>query len=209
MIIQEMNREECLATLGRTRLGRLACAREGQPYVVPCYFVYDRPTLDEDYLYSFATEGQKIEWMRANPLVCVEVDEVTNIEQWSSIVVFGHYEELPALADTGPELRGIARQQPEPASERRHAWQLLQTYPMWWEPGSSAHVQSKASRTSHSVFYRIHIDRITGRRAVPSLDEPARSRTLSSAGDGVGWIRRVFHALYKPFAGERESKGAG
>ena len=33
---------------------------------------------DNDYLYSFSTVGQKIEWMRANPNVCVETDEVTN-----------------------------------------------------------------------------------------------------------------------------------
>jgi nitroimidazol reductase NimA-like FMN-containing flavoprotein (pyridoxamine 5'-phosphate oxidase superfamily) len=69
MIIQEMSREDCFAVIARTRLGRLACAREGQPYVVPLYFVHDRPASGEDYLYSFSATGQKIEWMRANPLV--------------------------------------------------------------------------------------------------------------------------------------------
>jgi nitroimidazol reductase NimA-like FMN-containing flavoprotein (pyridoxamine 5'-phosphate oxidase superfamily) len=56
---------------------------------VPVYFVYEK-----DSLYSFSTVGQKIEWMRANPLVCVEVDEVVNPQQWVSVVVFGRYEEL-------------------------------------------------------------------------------------------------------------------
>ena len=41
----------------------------------------------EAFLYGFTTEGQKIEWMRANPLVCVELDEVENFDQWTSIVV--------------------------------------------------------------------------------------------------------------------------
>ena len=75
MLIQEMSREACFAHLGQRRLARLACVHEGQPYIVPIYCVHDRPTADEDYLYSFSTVGQKIEWMRANPLVCVEFDE--------------------------------------------------------------------------------------------------------------------------------------
>jgi nitroimidazol reductase NimA-like FMN-containing flavoprotein (pyridoxamine 5'-phosphate oxidase superfamily) len=197
MIIQELSREECFAALAQTRLGRLACAREDQPYVLPCFFVYDRPTLDEDYLYSFSSMGQKIEWMRANPLVCVELDEVTNCDQWMSLVVFGHYEELPTCTEEMPVPRGVAMQPSELASERHHAWQLLQTYPMWWEPGSSAHAQGKASRALHRVFYRICIDRITGRRALPSPGEAIRPRTLSPAQQGPGWLRRTFYAFLK------------
>ena len=56
---------------------------------MPFFFVYD-----SDFLYSFSTVGQKIEWMRANPLVCVQVDEVVRPEQWVSVIVFGRYEEL-------------------------------------------------------------------------------------------------------------------
>jgi hypothetical protein len=41
MIVREMTEAECLTTLARTRLGRLACAHENQPYVVPIYFVYE------------------------------------------------------------------------------------------------------------------------------------------------------------------------
>ena len=33
--------------------------------------------------------------MRANPLVCVEVDEVVSPQEWVSVIVFGRYEELP------------------------------------------------------------------------------------------------------------------
>jgi uncharacterized protein len=88
MLIQEMTRIECLSTLVQTRLGRLACARDNQPYVVPIYFVCEDP-----YLYGFTTLGQKVEWMRSNPLVCVEIDEIENSDQWTSIVVLGSYED--------------------------------------------------------------------------------------------------------------------
>jgi nitroimidazol reductase NimA-like FMN-containing flavoprotein (pyridoxamine 5'-phosphate oxidase superfamily) len=208
MIIREMNREECLAMLARTRLGRLACAREGQPYVVPFYFVHDRSTADEDYLYSFSAAGQKIEWMSANPLVCVELDEVASYDQWTSVIVFGHYEELTGQPDEESELRGVARQGAGSAYERHHAWQLLQAYPTWWQPSSSAHTQGDAPRTFNPVFYRIHVDRITGRRAVPSPGESIPSRTPSRAGEGPSWLGKVFHALAKPFAGQRRMKGS-
>ena len=60
--------------------------RENQPYVVPVYLTYDVLSGGEPCLYGFTTPGQKIEWMRANPLVCVEVDEVTAHDQWVSVI---------------------------------------------------------------------------------------------------------------------------
>src|SRR4030095_7348470 len=66
VLIQDLTSPASLELLASTRLGRLACTQGAQPYVVPVHFAYhDRA------LYGFATVGQKIEWMRANPLVCV------------------------------------------------------------------------------------------------------------------------------------------
>ena len=94
MLIRELSRQESLDLLARSRLGRLACARGAMPYIVPLYFAYD-----DEYLYSFSTFGQKIEWMRDNPNVCVEVDEVANPQQWVSVVIFGQFEEMPDLPE--------------------------------------------------------------------------------------------------------------
>src|SRR5471030_2000254 len=92
MVIREMSRNECLRVLAGARLARLACAHENQPYIVPVYLAYDKASA---CLYGFTTPGQKIEWMRANPLVCVEVDQITAYDQWVSIIATGRYEELP------------------------------------------------------------------------------------------------------------------
>ena len=78
MIIQEMTRDESLKFLTDKRFGRLACAFNGQPYITPLYFARH-----EDCLYSFSTEGQKLEWMRLNPLVCVEADDIKAPHDWS------------------------------------------------------------------------------------------------------------------------------
>ena len=95
MMIREMSREECRRVLAGTRLARLACAYQNQPYVVPVYLAYHEAPDGEACFYGFTTPGQKVEWMRANPLVCVEVDEIAACNQWVSIIAFGRYEELP------------------------------------------------------------------------------------------------------------------
>ena len=107
MLIHEMTEDECRTALERVSFGRLACARDNQPYVLPIYFSYDGK-----HLYGFSTLGQKIEWMRSNPLVCLEIDERTSLHQWMSVVVSGRYEELPDA--------------PEYGYERVHAHEVLQ-----------------------------------------------------------------------------------
>src|SRR5205085_2831702 len=93
MRITRMQDQECRDTLARLAFGRLGCARENQPYIVPIYFAYE-----VECLYGFATSGQKIEWMRTNPRVCIQSDEVLGNDNWTSVVVLGRYEELPLPA---------------------------------------------------------------------------------------------------------------
>jgi len=182
MLVQEMTKSECLRILACTRLGRLACTRENQPYVVPIYFVYD-----EHYLYSFTTLGQKVEWMRSNPLVCVELDEVEGSDHWTSIVIFGQYEELPDTPEWEQERlhahepwRRIARPTGTSSPERLHSYALLQKHAEWWEPSCVSCTQRNPEQPLIPVFYRIRIDRITGRRATPSPSGPVTPRKPSS-----------------------------
>ena len=146
MLIQELTRQDSLDLLARTHLGRLGCSQAGQSYVVPIYFAYC-----DNFLYSFSTVGRKIEWMRANPLVCLEADEVVNLQQWVSVIVFGQYEEL---TDT-----------PDWKSVRVYAHQLLKQKAVWWEPGYVKTILHGTERPLVPVFYRIRIVEITGHRA--------------------------------------------
>lgn len=148
MRIFELTQKECFEVLTRLTIGRLACARDNQPYIVPIHFVYH-----QKYLYSFATRGQKIDWMRTNPLVCVEVDEIISRFYWMSVVVQGRYEEL---MDT-----------PEWKLERQLAHDLLQQEAMWWEPAYVGTAHLDASTELVPIYYRVHIDQITGRGGKP------------------------------------------
>ena len=89
MKIVEISHDECKELLNRVSVGRLACSLENQPYVVPVCFAYE-----PEYLYVFSTLGQKIKWMRQNPKVCLQVDEIGNRSNWTSVVVNGTYVEL-------------------------------------------------------------------------------------------------------------------
>ena len=143
MLIQEMTEEQCREVLAGENVARLACALNNQPYVVPI-----RVDLEGQFLYVYATLGQKIEWMRQNPLVCVEIDERNAHGDWVSVIVFGRYEELPHA--------------PEYEDSRRTAERLFQRHAMWWEPAAVplAHHEQRMP-----VVFRIRIDQVTGRRA--------------------------------------------
>lgn len=159
--------------LAGTRLGRLACARGMQPYIVPIYFAYQ-----DHWLYSFSMPGQKIDWMRANPLVCVEADQIRR-EQWTTVVVFGRYEEL---CDT-PEFR----------SDRALAFTLLQRRAMWWEPGGEKPMPG-GTPAAAPVFYRIKLEQITGRCGAFEQAGPDTKQAKTDL-DEQGWLRKILRRV--------------
>ena len=156
MVITKMTAKDCQEILTHSSIGRLGCSRDDQPYVLPTYFVYE-----PNHLYGFATEGQKIEWMRTNPKVCVEIDEVTNDSQWASVVLLGRYRELPDV--------------PRHAEELVHARTLLAMRPTWWQTAFASR-WSKSGEAVVSLFYCIEIDSMTGYRAVADFSESRRQR---------------------------------
>ena len=209
MVIREMSRKECLQMLAGTRLARLACAQENQPYVVPIYLACDEVS---ECLYGFTTPGQKIEWMRVNPLVCVEVDEIAADDQWKSVIVMGRYEELKETRAGD----GVPRAQERPlhdsryrewddegrADERERAWQLLKTiHPVWWEPGCTAwaaRVHRDPAEPLIFVYFKILLDQITGHAATRDARDAISRAVPASPAGRWGWLRgrlmRVFGA---------------
>lgn len=146
MLIREMTQEASIKLLESADVGRIGCARGLQPYVTPLIFAYS-----EDFIYSFATVGKKVEWMRANPLVCVEADKIVSQQQWQTVVVFGRYQELPKT----PDFNDV----------RQLAHDLLAKRANWWEPGFAKTLKDGSERTLETVFYRISIDEISGHDA--------------------------------------------
>ena len=153
--------------LARTNIGRLACARNNQPYVVPIHF-------DLDPSFSIVdTQGLKITGC-GNPLF-VEIDDLFASPHCKRRR-FGRYE-LPPL----PEYQDL----------RRVAEQLFQRHPMWWQPAAvplAGHEQRKP------VVFRIRIDRITGRRG---STDGVKAHVAENVSDvrAPGWLARVLRRM--------------
>jgi len=145
MTIDEMTEKECLEVLQRASLGRLGCAMDNQPYVIPIYLAYE-----PGFIYVFSTYGKKIEWMRANPKVCVEIDEVKGQTEWLSVLATGRFEELP---------------EPQFEMERAHARELLQKRHHWWLNALAERRKSEPDESILPLFFRIHIGSVTGLRS--------------------------------------------
>jgi nitroimidazol reductase NimA-like FMN-containing flavoprotein (pyridoxamine 5'-phosphate oxidase superfamily) len=173
MWTQNLTKQESLEVLARTHLGRLACARGMQPYIVPIHYAYR-----DSWLYSFSVHGQKIDWMRANPSVCVEADQMRR-EQWVTVVVFGRYEEL---LDT-PQFR----------SERTLAFNLLQQKAMWWEHGGAKKMPA-GTPAADPVFYRIKLEQITGRCGYSEQEAPD-TKPAKADLDEQEWLRKIFRRV--------------
>jgi uncharacterized protein len=75
--------------LGRNLLGRLGCTDGVITYVVPVNYVYDG-----HYIIAHSTDGKKIRYMRKNPKVCFEVDEMEDMMNWRSVIAWGDFEEI-------------------------------------------------------------------------------------------------------------------
>lgn len=145
MRIRELSGLECSDILRRSELGHLACARNDQPYIVPIHFSFDP---QRECLYSFSTVGQKIEWMRENPRVCIEVEDIQDKNHWTTVLIFGWYEELE---DSGGD-----------STARKRAQRLFERRPEWWFPAAA---KTDSGEHHAIVIYRVRIDRLTGRRA--------------------------------------------
>ncbi|HET7571153.1 MAG TPA: pyridoxamine 5'-phosphate oxidase family protein [Gaiellaceae bacterium] len=98
---RELTPEEIDAFLRGQRVARLGCRGADEVYVVPVIYAWDGAGI-----VAVTTEGRKVELLRADPRVCVEVDEydADGRGSWRSVIAQGRFEELhgdavePALA---------------------------------------------------------------------------------------------------------------
>ncbi|HEY6389124.1 MAG TPA: pyridoxamine 5'-phosphate oxidase family protein, partial [Candidatus Acidoferrum sp.] len=148
MIITRMRSKECREFLSRVGFGRLGCSLNNRPYIVPLYFVFEFARL-----YCFSTLGQKVEYMRQNPLVCVQTDQILSHDDWVSVVVLGKYVEIPNT--------------PENAKGREHARTVLTKRALWRQSGYTATQTRRQSKPAVPVYYCIQVEQITGLRASP------------------------------------------
>ncbi|MBS1750775.1 MAG: pyridoxamine 5'-phosphate oxidase family protein [Bacteroidetes bacterium] len=88
-MLSKLTDAEIEELLGGQVIGRLGCHAEGKTYVIPISYAYDGK-----YIYCHTEEGMKIDFMRKNPDICLQVDNIDNMAHWQSVILWGKFEEL-------------------------------------------------------------------------------------------------------------------
>lgn len=88
-MIGQLQREEIEKILKENVVGRIGCHDGKKTYVVPVNYVYD-----DKFIFAHSVLGMKIRMMRKNPQICFEVDEMKSFTNWTSVIVWGEYQEL-------------------------------------------------------------------------------------------------------------------
>ena len=143
--INDMTFGEIEQLLDRVRYGHLGCAHNNHPYVVPIHFAYDDRTI-----YIYTTEGKKSDMIDANAEVCLQVEEVIDDENWSSVVVVGDAERLTNADERQKAFAAITAANPTLAPALSYRW-----VDKWVR-----------EQKDTEVIYRINRKTITGRQTV-------------------------------------------
>lgn len=129
------------------RYGHLGCSANGEVYVVPITYIFEAGVL-----YSFTELGKKIEMMRKNPKVCVQVEQVKAHDHWDSAICWGTFDEITD------------------AEEKQRVKLLLADQFAQGEAGGDSVVSPLVSRLHETdthrepILYKITIEKKTGRR---------------------------------------------
>lgn len=130
-------------------VGHLGCHSEGKTYVVPISYAYDGK-----YLYARSLEGMKVDMMRKNPKICFQIDQMDNMADWKSVIIWGRFEELEGELRNKALKKLIARKLPALASK------TVKFSGDWPFP-------TKDLKAIDGIVYRIFIEEKTGRMEIP------------------------------------------
>jgi uncharacterized protein len=145
-MLGELDAAQCEDVLRTEVIARIGCMSDGRVYVVPVTYVYDGT-----YVYGHAMDGAKLRAMRANPQVCVEVEQVDNLSNWRSVIAWGTFEECDG-ADWDAGFAMLAKR-----------IMPLLTLPKDQPPPDLSVLRSGS-------VYRIRVERMTGRFEEVSAD---------------------------------------
>lgn len=145
-MLGQLNDTQIRNILSSQAVGRLACTDGKQPYIVPVTYAYDGK-----YIYGQTIEGLKLKMLRKNLNVCFEVDMMTDMRNWQSVLVFGKFQELKNKE--AQKARDILF---------GHVFPLLTSSTIHSYGHETTGKVDDSTRVKH-VMYRIKIRKITGR----------------------------------------------
>lgn len=89
-MIKNLDEQTAYKLLKEQGLGHLGVVLEtGEPYVVPVNYVY----LDDE-IFLHTLPGAKLDALRANGKVCLQVEKIKKNCRWQSVIAFGEFREI-------------------------------------------------------------------------------------------------------------------
>lgn len=88
-MLGELNEYEIDNLLLSQSVGRIGYADGKKPYITPVTYIYDG-----NNIIGQTRQGMKLDLIRKNPTVCFEVDVITSMNNWKSVLVSGKFFEL-------------------------------------------------------------------------------------------------------------------
>ena len=128
-------------------VGRIGCTDGTRPYIVPVTYVYDGR-----YIIGQTNEGLKLNIMRKYPTVCFEVDAITNMANWQSVIISGKFEELH-----GKNAEAVREYM------LNHMWPLLTSSTIHAHQHEASISAVDDTNRIKPIMYRISVDEKTGR----------------------------------------------
>ena len=86
-----MLKKDCIQILNNNYIAHLAYIYNNAPFIIPITYYFDQ---NENIIISYSDEGHKINALRINPFVALQLDEINSINNWKSIQIIGEFEEL-------------------------------------------------------------------------------------------------------------------
>jgi len=115
--IDEMGKKEINELIQKVGHGHLGCALDGHPYVVPMHYYFDDPNI-----YIFTTVGMKTKYMDMNPEVCLQVEEVHNLNHWRSVTITGQAEHITEQQEVDRIMEFIESRNPTLSPALNRTW---------------------------------------------------------------------------------------
>lgn len=143
-----LSEEQIDALLKSEYYGHLACHNDEELYLVPITYAYDNGVL-----VSYTHEGKKIDMLRKNPAVCIQVEHMDSPTDWQSAMCWGNFEEITNEGEAQKAALQIAE---------RFADSSVVNKPMYC-PLIGDISQCTNGDTPLPVIYRVRITKKTGK----------------------------------------------
>ncbi|WP_035479678.1 pyridoxamine 5'-phosphate oxidase family protein [Gelidibacter mesophilus] len=89
--MDNLEEKDCLYILKNDYLGHLSYIYQNRPFVVPITYFYDA---ERHVIICYSAEGHKMNAMRKNNQVALNVVDVDGLTKWKSVMIHGKFEQL-------------------------------------------------------------------------------------------------------------------